>query len=390
MNSKFFPYGKQFVDEDDINAVTKVLKSSNLTQGPSVIEFETNFAKFVGAKYAISFNSATSALHSVNIVHNIEPYDICVVPANTFVATANSYEYLNAKVLILDIDIETRNIDLDKLEELLRTTKIKSLTCVHYAGTPIDMERLSVLAKYYNFMVIEDACHGIGGNYNNKNKIGNSQFSNASVFSFHPVKGLTSGEGGMVTTNNFDCYKRLLRIRSHGINKSKDELFNKANDIWYYEQQELGYNYRMTDIHAALGNSQLKKLNKFVEKRRMLAKNYDKLFSECPDIVPVSVKFRNQSGMHLYVVDIDFEKLNISKSNFMKELISLNIGSQVHYIPLYHHPYFKAKYGYKIENFKNSEFHYKNSLSIPMYYALETSDQNYIVNKMNDLVKKYK
>ena len=385
----YFPYGKQFIDSDDINAVTNVLKSLNLTQGPTITEFERNFAKYVGAQYAVSFNSATSALHSVNIANEIKPLDNCVVPANTFVATANSYEYLDANLIILDIDINTRNINLDKLEQLLGSTEVRSVTCVHYAGTPVDMERLAALAKQFNFIVIEDACHGIGGNYFNGKKIGNSQYSHASVFSFHPVKGLTSGEGGMVTTNSLKLYKRLLNIRSHGINKSRAELIKKTEDIWYYEQQALGYNYRMTDIQAALGNSQLKKLDQFIEKRRCLAKNYDKLLTKVPYISSVSTEFRSDSGLHLYVVDIEFKRLTLSKSDFMKLLITYNIATQVHYIPLYRHPYFQKKYGYKIENFVNSELHYEKALSLPLYYELGPNDQHYIVNTIREIMIKY-
>lgn len=389
MTAKFFPYGKQFVDENDIQAVISVLKSSNLTQGPAIEIFELNFAKYVGADYAVTFNSATSALHCINIAHGIGANDICVVPANTFVATANAYEYVGAKVHIIDIDAETRNIDLDSLEELLFSTKIESLTCVHYAGTPVDMERVYNLSQKYGFKVVEDACHAVGGLEKNGGKIGCAKYSDACVFSFHPVKGLTAGEGGMVTTNNFELYKKLLRLRSHGINKSFAELIRKSNDLWYYEQQELGYNYRMTDISAALGNSQLQKLPRFISKRRELAKNYDYLFANNKLVSPVCENYRDLSGLHLYVIDIEFNNLRINKSDFMKQLREQNIGTQVHYIPLYRHPYFMSKYGNDQKFFKNSEIHYMNALSIPLYYELELNEQEYIATNINEMILKY-
>ena len=389
MEAKFFPYGKQFIDDDDVEAVIKVLNSSNLTQGPEIEVFENNFANYVDAKYAVTFNSATSALHCVNIANGISENDICVVPANTFVATANSYEYVGAQVHILDIDTETRNIDLDRLEELLATTEIKSLTCVHYAGTPVDMARVHLLSKKHGFKVVEDACHAVGGLQRNGNRIGSAQYSDACVFSFHPVKGVTSGEGGIVTTNDFEIYKRLLRLRSHGINKSRDELILDSNDVWYYEQQELGYNYRMTDISAALGNSQLKKLPQFITKRRHLAKRYDELFADTDIISTVSEIFRDLSGLHLYVIDIPFENIRISKSDFMLELRDQKIGTQVHYIPLYRQPYFKMKYNIDRQNYKNSEMHYASALSIPLYFALSDDDQDYIVSTINKLICKY-
>jgi UDP-4-amino-4,6-dideoxy-N-acetyl-beta-L-altrosamine transaminase len=389
MKSKFFPYGKQYIDQQDIDAVTSALTSSNLTQGPAVESFEQNFAAYVGAKYAITFNSATSALHSVNVANNITKHDICVVPANTFVATANSYEYLGANVRLIDIDPNTRNLDIRQLEHLASTTKVHSVTCVHYAGTPINMNEVRSLSLKFDFKVIEDACHAIGSTQHDGQPVGKANFSDACTFSFHPVKGMTTGEGGMVTTNDHNLYKRLLKLRSHGINKTADELQNKSKNIWYYEQQELGFNYRMTDISAALGNSQLQKLSDFVSKRRQLALNYDRIFSQFEHISPICCQYRDVSSHHLYVIDIPFATLGIDKNTLMLALRKLGIGTQVHYIPIYKHPYFMGKYNNDPINFPNTEQHYRDSLSIPLYYELDYIDQEFIANTINNTILNY-
>ena len=391
--SKYIPYGKHYIDDDDIKSVVDVLKYKNLTQGEEVDSFEKEVAKYVGAKYAVAMSSWTAGLHLANIALGIKKGDKVITSPITFVASSNSVIYCGAQPIFSDIDSDTINICPEKLEETIKNnSNIKAIIPVHYGGVPCDMESISFIAKKYNISIIEDAAHALGAKYSDGSKVGSCKFSIMTGFSFHPVKSIAAGEGGMITTNDEKIYKKLIRLRSHGINKLDDSFINtqqsKSNGLsnpWYYEMQELGYNYRITDFQSALGKSQLKKLNLFIDRRNYLVKRYDEAFSKIKYLKTIQNEYREYSSHHLYVVMINFKKIKISRAELMIKLREFGIITQVHYIPVTHHPFY-IKLGYNSLDLKNSLNFYDMCLTLPLYYSLNDDDQNYIIEKLLKII----
>lgn len=377
---KPIPYGHQNITQEDIDAVVDVLKSDFLTQGPKIEEFETLFAKYVGAKYAVAVSNGTAALHLCNLALGTKPGDKIITSPITFSASANSVLFCGGEIDFVDIDPKTYTIDLNKLEEKLSNKPsgtYKGIIPVDFAGYPVNAERVKQIANKYNLWIIEDACHAPGAYFidskSKKQFVGNGHYSDLQIFSFHPVKHFATGEGGMVTTNNKDLYEKILLLRSHGITKST-ELLEENHGAWYYEMHKLGYNYRLTDIQAALGISQLKKAEKNIERRKEIAQKYNKAFMNTDVLTPyVADKFSH--AYHLYVIQIENRKelYDFLRRNF--------IFSQVHYIPVHLQPFYK-KLGWKKGNFPIAEDYYEHTLSLPMYPSLSDHEQDYVIEKV--------
>lgn len=380
------PYGRQDISEEDIKAVVDVLKSDFLTQGPAVPAFEKAVADYCNVKYAFAVNSATSALHIACLSLGVGKGDLVWTSPITFVASANCALYCGADVDFVDIDARSYNMSVVVLEEkLIKAEKSgrlpKVVIPVHLAGQSCEMDKIHALSKKYGFRIIEDASHAIGGKYKNK-AIGGCQFSDITVFSFHPVKIITTGEGGMCLTNDPQLAISLNRFRSHGIVRHPSEMTNVSHGPWYYQQIELGYNYRMTDIQAALGLSQMKRLDKFVAARHTLASRYNELLQEewldLPWQHPDSY-----SGLHLYIIRVKKNILGITQSQLFEKLRTAGILVNLHYIPVYLHPYYALK-GYDCKEFPQAELYYSEAISIPMFASLTENELKFVV----DAIKK--
>tara|TARA_X000000950_G_C13921450_1_gene663731 strand:- start:13970 stop:15136 length:1167 start_codon:yes stop_codon:yes gene_type:complete len=386
LTQKKIHYSTQKIYNSDIISVNKVLKSDYLTTGPVLEKFEKSVSKYVNSKYAVGVNSATSGLHLACMSLNIKKKDNVWVAANSFVASANAAIYLGAKVDFIDINLETYNIDIEALKKKLKKTDKKNLpkalVVVHFAGYPCELNQIKFLSKKYNFKIIEDASHALGARYKNK-RIGNCQFGDIAVFSFHPVKIITSGEGGIITTNNKIYYERLMRLRNHGITRSKIFMKKKKMPSWYYEQIDLGYNYRMSDIHAALGLGQLNHINEFLKKRNKIAKIYNKKLKKLPLGLP-KIKDNFYSTFHLYVVLINSNKIN--RDQVYKKLMNSNIYTNVHYIPIYRQPFYKKTLKKNIF-LQNSEEYYKKALSLPIHPKMTEKDLNFVIKKLKELLR---
>ena len=373
----FIPYGKQTITDDDIQGVIDVLKSDFLTTGPKVKEFEDAIAKYCGAKYCLAVSNGTAALHLSSLVL-LEKNDKVLTTPNSFLATSNSILYVGAKPIFADIQ-ENGNIDLDLCEkELKKDSSIKAIYVVHFSGNPVDQTKLKYLKETYNIKILEDCAHSIGA-ISEGIKAGSCVNSDISIFSFHPVKHITTGEGGAITTNSKEAYEKLLLLRGHGMSPQIDIA------PWHYDMTELGFNYRLTDISCALGLSQLKKLDSFLYLRRSIAKKYDDFFSKIDFIKPL-YPFTNNSAYHLYVIKIDFEKLNIDKKDFVLKMKEKNIGLQYHYIPINKQPYYK-NLGYGKENTPVMDEYYEKAISLPIYPNLSIDEQNYIFDKIMEILK---
>lgn len=373
----FIPYGKQTISEDDINSVIEVLKSNFLTTGPKVKEFEEKIATYCDAKYCVAVSNGTAALHLASLVL-LEKDDKVLTTPNSFLATSNCILYVNAKPIFVDIK-EDGNIDLDLCEvELKKDSSIKAIYVVHFSGNPINQAKLKYLKDTYNIKILEDCAHSIGAVFEGI-KAGSCKNSDISVFSFHPVKQITTGEGGAITTNSKELYEKLLILRGHGMSPRADIA------PWFYDMTELGFNYRLTDISCALGLSQLKKLDSFLYLRRSIAKRYDDFFSEIDFIKPLYA-FTNNSAYHLYVIKIDFEKLNINKKEFVLRMKENSIGLQLHYIPINKQPYYK-NLGYGNEIIPMMDEYYKKAISLPIYPNLSIEEQNYVCEKVLEILK---
>lgn len=373
---KFLPYGKQQIDKDDIESVISILESDFITQGPKIGEFEEKLARYCGSRYAVAFNSGTSALHGAYFAYGLGSGDELITSPNTFVATSNAALYLDAQPVFVDVEKETGNLDVNKLEEKI-TEKTKIITPVHYSGNPVNLKELSEISEVNDIGLIEDAAHSLGAKYNG-GKIGNSKYSDMTIFSFHPVKHITTGEGGAVLTNNEEYYEKLLMFRSHGI--TKEQFINKPEGDWYYEMQFLGYNYRITDIQAALGLSQLKKLDKFVERRRNIANQYNMAFENNPFFNTVPEKECCESSYHLFPILVK-DEFKAKKREIFSKLREEGLGVQVHYIPVYLQPYYK-ELGYEMGSCPISEDFYHREISIPIYPTMKKEDKDYVINKI--------
>jgi len=380
-------YGKQSIDQNDIDAVVEVLKSDFLTQGPAIEKFEKCVAEYCGAKYAVAVTSATAALHISCLATGLGKGDILWTSPITFTASANCGRYCGADVDFVDIDPSTYNMSIAELEKKLQAAEIKPrvVVPVHLAGQSCEMDKIYKLSQKYGFKVIEDASHAIGADYK-ETKVGCCKYSDMTVFSFHPVKIVTTGEGGMVLTNDKDLYEKLVLYRSHGITRDPKLMTGTADGPWYYQQIDLGFNYRMTDMQAALGYSQMQKVNEFVSKRRYLAKRYNELLKNINGIQLPDQNEDTKSSWHLYVVRVDFSKISKTKNQIFAEMKEKGICLNLHYIPVHTQPYYE-NLGFKGGDFPNSEKYYEEAFTLPLYYSLTDEQQDHIVKSLVEVLQ---
>ena len=387
------PYGRHFVDEDDIRAVADVMRGELLTQGPKAAEFERLVADYVGARHAVSCSNGTAALHLACLAGNIGRGDTLVTTPNTFLASANCALYVGAKPVFSDIDPNTLNLSPRALQETLgKHPSFKAVVPVHFAGLPCDMPAIAKIARDHGGLVIEDACHALGATYADGSRVGNCRYSDMTVFSFHPVKLIAAGEGGLITTNDEATYRKLLLLRNHGMTKAESDLVDREQGFegghanpWYYEMQELGLNYRITDMQCALAISQFAKLERFHARRVEIAQRYDAVFSNLDGIALPQRAQRERSANHLYVTRIEFERLGMTRGEVMLALRAKGIGSQVHYIPVPYQPYYR-QHGLSTGSWPHAEAYYRQGLTIPLYYGMTDADATAVIDTITDLL----
>jgi UDP-4-amino-4,6-dideoxy-N-acetyl-beta-L-altrosamine transaminase len=386
------PYSKQSISIIDALRVAQQVKFKSLTQGNQRKEFENSVANYVGAKYAVAVSSATAGLHLAHLAigHPIGS-NVATSPIS-FVASANTIIYAGHTPFFVDIDFDSGSMSVDKLADLINQTKISTVVPVHYAGLPCDMKRINEICKEKNINIIEDAAHALGATYDSGEKVGSCTYSDITVFSFHPVKSITTGEGGMITTNNEKLYDKLMKLRTHGIQRKEDNFQNKIlgytdgqPNLWYYEMDSLGYHYRLTEIQAMLGYSQMKKIDRFMKKRQAIAKRYDKYLSNVKNIKKSQSKSGSVSANHLYTIRIDFTKIKLSRNVLMGKLRKIGIITQVHYIPIPLHPYYK-QLGYDVDSLPNTMSFYFQILSIPIYPKLSIFKQLKVYKNLKKLL----
>ena len=377
-------YGHQYIDDADIQAVVNVLKSDYLTQGPAVAKFEQEICRITGAKYCVSVSNATAGLHIAVAALELDEGSEGITSPNTFLASSNCMAYNNVKPVFADINPVSYNIDPAEIEKHI-SNKTKLLIPVHFAGLPCEMDKISAIAKKHTLYVIEDAAHAIGSQYADGSCVGNCKYSDMTVFSFHPVKTITTGEGGAITTNDEKLYQKLLMLRSHGVTKD-EKLLTKNPGSWYYEMHSLGFNYRMTDIQAALGYSQLQKLDFFKKRRREVVAMYNKAFAGMEYLKTPAEPENVSSCFHLYATQIDFSALGKTRTQVMTELREKGIGTQVHYIPVPTQPFYKETYGYKDGDYPKAEKYYEQELSLPLYPGLSDDDVNTVISAIKEVI----
>lgn len=379
-------YGHQYITDEDIQAVVETLKSDYLTQGPKIAEFEKNFAEYLDCQYACMVSNGTAALHLCAMALDIQPGDKVITTPITFVASANGFRYQGAEIVFCDIDAKNYCMDLNKLESILKASPkgtYKAVVPVDFAGYPIDEERLHKLANEYGFAIVVDACHAPGGSFidskGQKQMVGNCKYADLTCFSFHPVKHIATGEGGAVTTNRKDLYDKVALCRTHGITKNPD-LLTQNDGGWYYEMQELGYNYRITDFQAALGISQLKRLDWSIQRRNEIAKKYDEAFVDMKIKTPYRAKNLTHA-FHLYMIQVDAEK----RKGLFDHLRANRIFCQVLYIPAHTMPYYR-QFGWKKGDMPVAEEYYSRCLALPMYPTLTEEEQDYVIEKVKEFI----
>ena len=382
------PYGRQDINNEDIESIVKVLKSNYLTQGPVVPNFEKLISKYCSSKYSVAVTSATAALHLSCLALGLKKDDYLWTSPISFVASANCARYCCAKVDFVDINPTTYNLDPDllekKLEEAEKINKLPKIVIpVHLCGHSADMEKIYKLSKKYNFKIIEDASHAIGGRYKDF-QVGSCKYSDITVFSFHPVKIITTGEGGVATTNNLEIANKIRLLRSHGITRDEKTMVSKPHGAWYYQQLALGYNYRMTDIQAALGISQLSRISDFISKRSAISKTYYEQLKDLPLKTPIQKSYV-KSTWHLYVIRIDNNLSKTKHKELFQKLRNQNILVNLHYIPIHLQPYY-SELGFKKGDFPNAEEYYKEAISLPIFTTLTRDDQELVVNNIKKLV----
>lgn len=407
---KKIPYGRQYIDSSDIKEIVKVLKSDWVTQGPKIRDFEEALCGYTGAKYAVAVSSGTAALHVACLAAGIKHGDEVITSPITFLASANCVLYCGGRPVFADVQEDTVNIDPHEIRKHINK-KTKAVIPVHFAGHPADMEKIRHIAKKHNLIVIEDACHALGAEYRVKErgtkdggrrttdegrrtgdgdwvKIGSSMHSDMTAFSFHPVKSITTGEGGAVLTNRRDLYEKLLMLRNHGITKDNNRLTvdgSRFTGSWYYEMQMLGFNYRITDIQCALGVSQLRKIDKFLQRRREIKELYNKEFGQIDEITLPKERGYSNSSWHLYVIRL---KDAGKRKEVFDRLQKMGISAQVHYIPVYFHPYYR-RIGYDKISCPNAEKFYRSAVSIPLYPAIRKSELRYVIDTLKEALEKY-
>ncbi|GAB6100048.1 UDP-4-amino-4,6-dideoxy-N-acetyl-beta-L-altrosami ne transaminase [Halanaerocella petrolearia] len=384
MGQEFIPYGSQWIDEDDIESVVETLKSDYLTTGPKVKEFEDKFSEYVDAEYAVAVSNGTAALHAACFAADISEGDEVITTPMTFAASANCILYQGGTPVFADIDKETYNIDPDEVRDKI-TDKTKAIIPVHYTGQPCELDKIHKIAEEYNLIVIEDAAHALGATYN-RQKIGG--LSDMSTFSFHPVKHITSGEGGMITTNSKKLYNKLIQFRTHGITKDSSKYINESHGSWYHEQQSLGYNYRMTDIQCALGISQLEKSDQFLARRKEIAAEYNQVFEDLEGVVIPQQKSTRESSWHIYVLQLELDKLEADRKKIFTKLRDKQLGVNVHYIPVYYHPYYK-NLDYEYGLCPNAEWLYERIITIPLYPKMKDKDVQEVIKRVAKVIKRY-
>lgn len=378
------PYGRQNISEDDIKAVVEVLRSDFITQGPVVPEFEKAVATYCGARHAVAVSSATSALHIACLALGVGSGDLVWTSPVTFVASANCARYCGADVDFVDIDPRTYNLSVahlaEKLEQAKRSGRLpKVVIPVHLSGQSCEMEAIHALSIQYGFRIIEDASHAIGGSYKGA-KVGSCRYSDITVFSFHPVKIITTGEGGMAVTNDPELVKHMARLRSHGITRYPSEMTRPPDGSWYYQQIELGFNYRMTDIQAALGVSQMRRLDEFVTQRHVIAQRYEELLKDTPVTRPWQHP-DSYSGLHLYIIRLPASAMKTSHREVFERMRAEGIGVNLHYIPVYRQPYYE-RMGFKPEDFPQAERYYAEAITLPIYPGLTPEQQGEVVRRL--------
>lgn len=384
MRDTYLPYGKQYLDEEDIETVIKVLKGDYLTTGPSIKEFEETVANYVGSKYAVAFSNGTAALHGACFAAGITVGDEVITTPITFAASANCIRYVGGTVVFADIDEQTYNIDHKEIEKKI-TDKTKAIIPVHFTGQPVNLDAIHSIAEKHDLIVIEDAAHALGASYKGK-KVG--ALSDMTMFSFHPVKHVTTGEGGIITTNNENYYQKLVQFRSHGITRDK-ELLEENHGPWYYDMQFLGYNYRMTDIQAALGVSQMKKLDKFIERRKEIVKKYNEAFAKIPEIVMPYQSPDSDSSWHLYILKLNLNNLTNNRKEIFEKLIDLNIGVNVHYIPVHTLMYYQ-QLGYKKGSLPKAEALYEEIITLPLFPKMTNEDIFDVIEAVKTVITQVK
>jgi perosamine synthetase len=383
VRSTFLPYGRQAIDEADIQAVVEVLRSDWLTTGPKVGEFEEAFAARVGAKYAVSVSSGTAALHAAAFVAELKAGDEAITTPQTFAATANCVLYQGATPVFADVSADTLNLDPAEVTKKI-SPKTRAILPVDYAGHPADLTAIVEIARQHKLLVIEDACHALGAEYGGR-RVGS--IADMTVFSFHPVKHITTGEGGMVTTNDPKLAETLRRFRNHGI--SSDARQRQSAGQWHYEMVLLGFNYRLPDIVCALGIEQLRKLEANLARRREIAAQYSTAFREISGVIPPAVRAEANPAWHLYPIRLDLAKLTADRTQIFRALRAENIGVNVHYIPVHLHPYYRERFGYKGGEFPVAEGAYERLISLPMFHAMSGQDVKDVIVAITKVVSNY-
>lgn len=373
---KMIPYGRQTIEEDDIQAVVDVLRSDYLTTGPKIAEFEKMVADYVGAKYAVAISNGTSALHAACFAAGIQAGDEVITTPLTFAASSNCVLYCGGTPVFADVDPKTYNIDPEDIRRKI-TDKTKAIIAVHLAGQPCDMDEIHKIAKEHDLLVIEDGAHALGSVYKGK-KVGT--LSDMTTFSFHPVKPITTGEGGMIVTDNEEFYQKMMLFRSHGITRDEN-LMTRNDGSWFYQQLNLGYNYRITDIQCALGCSQMKKLDRFLARRKEIVARYNEAFADCENIIIPYQLPETESGWHLYIVQVK----NCDRRKVFEALREHGIAVNVHYIPVYLHPYYQ-EHGYKDVHCRNAEEVYSHIISLPLYPTLTEEQQQYVIETLKYVI----
>lgn len=386
---KVIPYGRQLIDEDDIAAVVAVLRSDWLTQGPAIERFERKVADYCGVKYAVAVANGTAALHIAAAAIDLKSGDRLWTSPNTFVASANCARYLGTDVDFVDIDPRTYNMSVARLEEELDAAAEtgclpKVIVPVHFSGQSCEMEAIAALAQRHGIAVLEDAAHAIGASYRGR-PVGSCAFSDLAIFSFHPVKIITTAEGGMVVTNRTDLYERLLLLRSHGITREPKLMEAENHGPWYYQQVELGWNYRLTDLQAALGESQMNKLDTFVARRAAIARRYDELLRDLPLVTPWQHP-DTANAWHLYVIRLRLDRIKKTRRQVVEELRAVGIGVQIHYIPVHTQPYYR-RLGFRDGDFPEAEKYYAETISLPMFAGLTDEDQERVVETLQCVLR---
>jgi len=380
VRNTLLPYGRQSIEEDDVQAVVDVLRSDWLTTGPKVGEFEEAFAARVGAKYAVSFSSGTAALHGAAFAAGLKPGDEAITTPMTFAATANCVLYQGASPVFADISADTLNLDPEKVAALI-TPRTRAILPVDYAGHPADLDAILELAARHRVVVIEDACHALGAEYRGRRT---GSIADMTVFSFHPVKHVATGEGGMVTTGRADFAETLRRFRNHGI--SSDARQRQAEGQWRYEMVLLGFNYRLTDIACALGLSQLQKLEANLLRRREIAARYAAAFRDLAGVMPPVVRANVNPAWHLYPIRLNLERLNANRAQVFRALRAENIGVNVHYIPVHRHPYYRDRFGYQGGEYPIAEDAYERLISLPMFHGMSDQDSEDVIRAVEKVI----